>query len=295
MNKLVPVAFHGQTLLATTIEGKPFVALKPIAEAIGLQWESQYNRLKRHPVLASTISITNMVAQDGKKRETVCLPLDKLNGWLFGIHANRAKPELRERLIQYQRECFDVLARHFGAATESRPYAVLPGQTLSAEQADELRRLLTDAAAKLPHAQQGSFLQRGWSKLKSHFGVPYRQIPASQYSEAVNLIARHALEATPALSVPAMQAPTATLDAHTLYRVWFLCNHFRHLFHIYRDHKVGQAFAWLGSPVGAKMHDHFLDGMSGGADALERKLGHHFNAARRYLRDTHGIQSGSIP
>ncbi|PJK07958.1 hypothetical protein CO610_07280 [Lysobacteraceae bacterium NML95-0200] len=138
MNKLVPVAFHGQTLLATTIEGKPFVALKPIAEAIGLQWEAQFKRIKRHPVLSEGMSIMDIPSKGGAQ-QTVCLPLDKLNGWLFGIHASRAKPELREKLIQYQRECFDVLARHFGAADESRPYAVLPGQTLSAEQADELR------------------------------------------------------------------------------------------------------------------------------------------------------------
>ncbi|MBV5298115.1 MAG: hypothetical protein JZU64_08260, partial [Rhodoferax sp.] len=42
------------------------------------------------------------------------LPLDKLNGWLFGVSVGRVKPELRARLTQYQAECFDVLASHFG-------------------------------------------------------------------------------------------------------------------------------------------------------------------------------------
>lgn len=41
------------------------------------------------------------------------LELDYLNGWLFGIDANRVKPELRQRVIDYQRECYKVLADYF--------------------------------------------------------------------------------------------------------------------------------------------------------------------------------------
>ena len=36
-----------------------------------------------------------------------------LNGFLFGINANRVKPEIRERLIRYQKECYRVLADAF--------------------------------------------------------------------------------------------------------------------------------------------------------------------------------------
>jgi hypothetical protein len=42
-----------------------------------------------------------------------CLPLDYLSGWLFGINATRVKPEVRDRLIRYQRECYRVLAEAF--------------------------------------------------------------------------------------------------------------------------------------------------------------------------------------
>jgi hypothetical protein len=43
----------------------------------------------------------------------LCLPLKFIPGWLFGINANRVKPELRENIIRYQRECYDVLAEAF--------------------------------------------------------------------------------------------------------------------------------------------------------------------------------------
>lgn len=35
---------------------------------------------------------------------------------------------------------------------------------------------------------------KGWSKLKAHFGVAYREIPRQEFSEAVSIIARHTAE-----------------------------------------------------------------------------------------------------
>jgi hypothetical protein len=39
--------------------------------------------------------------------------LDYINRFLFGINANRVKPELCDRVIPYQRECYQVLAAAF--------------------------------------------------------------------------------------------------------------------------------------------------------------------------------------
>ena len=51
--------------------------------------------------------------EKGGSQVMFCLPLDYFNGFLFGINANRVKPELRDRLITYQRECYQVLAAAF--------------------------------------------------------------------------------------------------------------------------------------------------------------------------------------
>lgn len=107
------IQFHSQSLTAAMIGDIPCVAMKPICENIGLEWRSQLNRIKRHPVLNSTVFMMDTVAEDGKMREMVMLPIKYLNGWLFGVDANRVKPEIKERLLEYQRECFDVLNRHF--------------------------------------------------------------------------------------------------------------------------------------------------------------------------------------
>lgn len=39
----------------------------------------------------------------------LAIPIEYLNGWLFGISANRVNPEIRDRLITYQRDCYRVL------------------------------------------------------------------------------------------------------------------------------------------------------------------------------------------
>lgn len=68
---LVPVEFHGATLSASIIDGAPCVAIRPIVEALGLDWASQFTRIKRHPVLSATVVVTTTVAEDGKNREMI--------------------------------------------------------------------------------------------------------------------------------------------------------------------------------------------------------------------------------
>ena len=54
----------------------------------------------------------------------LCLPLDFLNGWLFGVNAARVKEEHRDKVIRYQRECYRILAEAFqvkSAVTASSP------------------------------------------------------------------------------------------------------------------------------------------------------------------------------
>ena len=49
----------------------------------------------------------------GGKRDMLCLPLEFLNGWLFGVSASRVNFEIREQLIRYQKECYRVLSTAF--------------------------------------------------------------------------------------------------------------------------------------------------------------------------------------
>ncbi len=88
-----------------------WVALKPICDAIGVNWPSQYKKIKEDPRF-SCCDITT-TGSDGKRYEMVCLPINQINGWLFNINANRVHPNCRYRLLTYQKECQEVLFRHF--------------------------------------------------------------------------------------------------------------------------------------------------------------------------------------
>lgn len=66
--------------------------------------------------------------------------------------------------------------------------------------------MLTDAAQALPLKQRAAFLKQGWSKLKAHFKVGYREIPRNEFTEALAIAGRHIAE----YSAPALVAPSAT-------------------------------------------------------------------------------------
>lgn len=93
--QLQTVQFHNQSLVTFEQNGIHYTAMKPICENIGLQWESQFNRIKRDEILSSTVVMINIVAEDRKNREMLCLPIQYLNGWLFGIDVKRVKPEIK--------------------------------------------------------------------------------------------------------------------------------------------------------------------------------------------------------
>ena len=107
--KSIQTKFLGLDITVINHEDKPYVPMKQIAENIGLDWKAQYRRISDNEVLSSTMVIMTTVAEDGKKREMVCLPLHYLNGWLFGIKPSKVKPEIKTKLIEYQKECYEVL------------------------------------------------------------------------------------------------------------------------------------------------------------------------------------------
>ena len=110
MNKtLQSIEFKGNTILTVEHNGVQYVAMKPICESIGIDWDGQRQKIKRHAFLASTAVIITAVAEDGKLREMQMLPIKYIQGWLFCVDANRVKAEIKDKLITYQKECFDVL------------------------------------------------------------------------------------------------------------------------------------------------------------------------------------------
>jgi len=112
MNAISKVSFYGSKIPVIEKDGKLMVAMKPIVEALGLDWSGQLRMIKNDPVLNEGMDVTSIPTSSGVQ-ETVCLPLDYLNGWLFKIPATRYTGCRRESILKYQRECYQALYRYF--------------------------------------------------------------------------------------------------------------------------------------------------------------------------------------
>jgi hypothetical protein len=99
--QLCTVDFHGQVLQVVDREGRPYVAIKPICVNIGIDWEGQRQRILRDSVLYEGACMIKAPSYGGEQ-EMLCLPLEYLNGWLFGIDEKRVAPQIKESLILYK-------------------------------------------------------------------------------------------------------------------------------------------------------------------------------------------------
>ena len=100
------IDFHGDTLMAIEDERGAFIPLRPMVEAMKLDWSAQLKRVKRDPILCRSVAI--MATESD--RQAVCLPLRRVAGFLFTIDASRIKdPAIQAKVLDYQDQCFDVL------------------------------------------------------------------------------------------------------------------------------------------------------------------------------------------
>ena len=109
------VDFDGDSIAIAVVDDEVFVPLRQLSDFLGLNWSGQYLRVQRHDVLARHIRIVLLSAADGRRYESLCLPLEYLPGWLFGVNASRVAEEICPKLLRYQEECFRVLWRAFQA------------------------------------------------------------------------------------------------------------------------------------------------------------------------------------
>lgn len=97
-----------------------FVPIKPICDAIGVAYQAQHAKLMEHEILAPTVTLSVMVAADGKQREMVCLPLEFVYGWIFTINTKNVSKEAHDSVLRYQLECYQALYTHFAGSLRRR-------------------------------------------------------------------------------------------------------------------------------------------------------------------------------
>lgn len=159
------VDFYGDEITAVLVEAASgpdvYVPVRPLCGYLGLAWSGQYERIKRDPVLADALRTVRVTRTEAGRRETICLPLEMLPGWLFGISTTRVRPELQDKILRYRRECFRVLWQAFQAdALSLVEHGALPAQAMPAAPSAALMQIREMGLAIVQMAEQQMALEQ---------------------------------------------------------------------------------------------------------------------------------------
>lgn len=236
------ISFNNQALITFEQNGTRYTAMKPICENIGLAWEPQLLRMKRDDILSSTMIITIIVAEDGKNREMVCLPIEYLNGWLFGIDVKRCKPEIRETLIKYKKECYQALHDYwFNGKAERKT---------TTDERTGLRQAVSALVSK-----KGLIYSDAYSLIHQRFNVEHiDELTPEQVGMAVEYVHKIYLEGELIIDEPKEEPKLDKETALDLVSSWFaLYNSLDLLAQVYRPLEL------LGSRHGVMAYTHVTE------------------------------------
>src|SRR5688500_4893221 len=87
------VVFYDDEITAVLVQGEEkqitYVSIRQMCELLDVSYQGQMRRINDDPVLSKqvkgvNITFTPLGGRGGGTHTTNCLPLDYLNGWLFG-------------------------------------------------------------------------------------------------------------------------------------------------------------------------------------------------------------------
>lgn len=242
------VPFNGHQVLTAMAAGVAYVAMKPIVENLGMSWSTQQTKLMKQLEKFNCVHM-NMVAADGKLRKLLCLPLKKLNGWLFSINPEKVRADIRDKLIQYQEECFTVLHDYWtkGEAKSDRKQ-----RKSTATQLTPLRQ----TAERLITTGLGKIYPDIWKLVHQRFDIEHiHQLQPEQIGEAVEFL--NALEGEYIGNQKHHDVSNFDwgMNVHNLNAA---CVHLDVMYRMWRD-EMEPALRLLGSPVATRFCGRIAD------------------------------------
>lgn len=106
--------FNDTEISTAYVNGQYWVAIKPLCKALNLDYSRQATNLRNDQILDQLCAKQHTVGLDGKERQMTCLPEKFIYGWLFSIRSDSPV------LLQYKKECYEVLFNHFNGTLVKR-------------------------------------------------------------------------------------------------------------------------------------------------------------------------------
>jgi len=157
--------------------GEKRVPIKPICEALGIDYKTQHEKISNDEILSSVMGLSPTTGSDGKVYEMTTIPYKYVFGWLFTINPKNVNPDAKEKVMKYRMECYDVLFSHF--ADQSR--FLDEKQVRLNEELDKLEQikknfkeakdLLYEQNKVVDHVRHQSF--EDWKMNERQFKIPF--------------------------------------------------------------------------------------------------------------------------
>ncbi|HBN5548779.1 TPA: phage antirepressor N-terminal domain-containing protein [Proteus mirabilis] len=245
----INVPFHGANLCIVNRNGNPYVPMKPIIEDMGLDWASQFTKLKKR-FSKGIVEIT--IPSKGGEQSMICLAMHKLTGWLYSIMPNKVKPEIRDKVIKYQEECDDVLYEYWTT-----------GEVKAKHKSTVQERNPLKNAVNLLVSKKGIMYPEAYSLVHQKFNVSsIEELTVDQIPDAVEYIHKFVLEGeyipkdTP--REVAQEKTNHDLDTHNIKA---LLNHYEAIYTTWKV-ELYPALRSVDSPIAGRLYDRFQDGYS---------------------------------
>ncbi|HAQ20859.1 MAG TPA: hypothetical protein DCR40_16750 [Prolixibacteraceae bacterium] len=98
--------FNGKRLIMLARNGTSWIAIKPICEALEVDYASQVKKIEECDFFTEHSSYQTMVDTDGKLLKMICLPEYIIVDWILKIESNNPK------LADLKSECYQVINDH---------------------------------------------------------------------------------------------------------------------------------------------------------------------------------------
>lgn len=129
--------FNGKRITVISADGTYWLALRPICEALNVDFAAQRKRLTADKILSRAWSKQTMHDASGRLQEMFCIKEKFVYGWLFSVQSDS------EELTEYKLKCYEVLFDHFHGALTAR-MNVLTEQDEIALKIEELEQSLLE-------------------------------------------------------------------------------------------------------------------------------------------------------
>ncbi|EII9569835.1 phage antirepressor Ant [Salmonella enterica] len=213
------VPFNGQEIIAVVAAGATYVAMRKIVENIGIDWTGQSVKLRKQKEKFGCRDIS--IPSKGGIQKMLCIPLKKLNGWLFSINPEKVRADIRDKLIKYQEECFTVLHDYW-----TKGKAENPRKKTSVDERTPLRDAVNMLVSK-----KHLMYPEAYAMIHQRFNVEsIEELDASQIPQAVEYIHRVVLEGEFISKQEKKTNELSAKEANSLVWLWDYANRSQALF-----------------------------------------------------------------